>query len=41
VQELASLKTMDPKVQIVTLNLRKNPYSMDGKSLAEKWWKSI
>ena len=39
VQELASLKTMDPKVQIVTLNLRKNPYSMDGKSLAEKWWK--
>jgi cytochrome c-type biogenesis protein len=39
VQELASLKTMDPKVQIVTLNLRKNPYSGDGKSLAEKWWK--
>jgi cytochrome c-type biogenesis protein len=39
VQELASLKTMDPMVQIVTLNLRKNPYSMDGRSLAEKWWK--
>ena len=30
---------MDPKVQIVTLNLRKNPYSRDGRSLAEKWWK--
>ncbi len=39
VQELARLVSMDPKVQIVTLNLRKNPYSQDGKSLAEKWWK--
>ena len=39
VQELAKLSVIDPKVQIVTLNLRKNPYSQDGKSLAEKWWK--
>lgn len=39
VEELARLMAMDPKVQIVTLNLRKNPYSKDGKSLAEKWWK--
>ena len=39
VQELARLLAMDPKVQIVTLNLRKNQYSQDGKSLAEKWWK--
>ena len=39
VEELARLMAMDPKVQIVTLNLRKNPYSRDGRSLAEKWWK--
>ncbi|MCX6673564.1 MAG: sulfite exporter TauE/SafE family protein [Methanothrix sp.] len=39
VEELAKLKAMDPGVQIVTLNMRKNPYSRDGKSLAEKWWK--
>lgn len=39
VQELARLMAMDPQVQIVTLNLRKNPYSSDGRSLAEKWWK--
>ena len=39
VEELARLMAMDPEVQIVTLNLRKNPYSRDGRSLAEKWWK--
>jgi cytochrome c-type biogenesis protein len=39
VEELAKLKAMDPGVQIATLNMRKNPYSWDGKSLAEKWWK--
>jgi len=39
VKELAALKAADPNVQIVTLNLRKNPYSRDGRSLAEGWWK--
>ena len=39
VEELAKLKAAHPQVQIVTLNLRKNSYSRDGKSLAEKWWK--
>jgi len=39
VKELADLKAMQPGAQIVTLNLRKNPYSKDGKSLAEKWWR--
>jgi cytochrome c-type biogenesis protein len=39
VKELAALKAADPNVQIVTLNLRKNPYSRDGHSLAEGWWK--
>jgi len=39
VEELARLKAMHPDVQIATLNLRKNPYSRDGWSLVEKWWK--
>ncbi|MFZ2471957.1 MAG: cytochrome c biogenesis protein [Methanothrix sp.] len=39
VEELARLKTMHPAVQIATLNMRKNPYSRNGLSLAEKWWK--
>jgi cytochrome c-type biogenesis protein len=39
VEELARLKAMHPAVQIATLNMRKNSYSRDGKSLAEKWWK--
>jgi cytochrome c-type biogenesis protein len=39
IAELAKLKAIDPSAQIVTLNLRKNPYSRDGLSLAEKWWK--
>lgn len=39
VSELARLKARDSEAQIITLNLRKNRYSQDGKSLAEKWWK--
>ncbi len=39
VQELARLKAISPGVQIVTLNLRKNPYSEDGRTLASNWWK--
>ena len=39
VKELARLKAISPGVQIVTLNLRKNPYSEDGRSLANNWWK--
>jgi len=39
VEELAALKAMDPSAQIVTINLRKNPYSRDGRSLAERMWK--
>lgn len=38
VEELAALKALHPDVQIVTLNLRKNPYSMDGRELAQTWW---
>jgi len=38
VEELARLKALFPGVQIVTLNLRKNPYSEGGRSLAENWW---
>jgi cytochrome c-type biogenesis protein len=39
VEELTRLKEMDPAAIIITLNLRKNPYSKDGRSLAEGWWK--
>jgi hypothetical protein len=39
VEELAKLKVLHPEVQLATVNMRKNPYSRDGKSLAEKWWK--
>ncbi len=37
--ELERLKQKDPNVAIITLNVRKNPYSKDGRSLAESWWK--
>lgn len=40
VLELARLKAMHPEIQIATINLRKNPYSKDGRSLAQKWWKA-
>jgi cytochrome c-type biogenesis protein len=39
VEELARLKAAHAGVQIATVNMRKNSYSRDGKSLAEKWWK--
>ena len=39
VEELARLKKMHPEAQIATINMRKNPYSDDGKRLAETWWK--
>ena len=38
VSELAKLKAAYPDTQIITINLRKNPYSMDGRSLVQKWW---
>ena len=34
--ELEKLKQKGAK--IITLNVRKSPYSKDGKSLAESWW---
>lgn len=37
--ELEKLKQKDPGIELVTLNVRKNPYSKDGKTLAESWWK--
>ena len=38
VSELAKLKAAYPDTQIITINLRKNPYSTDGMTLAQKWW---
>jgi cytochrome c biogenesis protein CcdA/peroxiredoxin len=40
IAELEDLASRTPKVNIVTINIRKNPYSEDGKTLAEIWWKS-
>ncbi|NYT02008.1 MAG: redoxin domain-containing protein, partial [Methanosarcinales archaeon] len=36
--ELARLKEEHPEVNLVTLNMRKNPYSEDGRSLSGEWW---
>jgi len=36
--ELEKLKQKDPGIEIITLNVRKNPYSMDGESLVKSWW---
>lgn len=38
VDELSKLKVEYPETHIITINLRKNPYSIDGRSLAQKWW---
>jgi cytochrome c-type biogenesis protein len=37
-RELERLKQKDPSLEIITFNIRKNPYSRDGRSLAEAWW---
>lgn len=37
-RELEKLKQKDPSLEIITFNIRKNPYSKDGRSLAEAWW---
>ena len=36
--ELSRLKQKDPGINIITLNVRKNPYSDDGRALAKEWW---
>ncbi len=37
-RELSILKQKDPGINIITLNVRKNPYSEDGRTLASFWW---
>ena len=37
-RELSLLKQKDPGINIITLNVRKNPYSIDGRDLAGAWW---
>jgi cytochrome c-type biogenesis protein len=37
-RELQRLKEKDPTAQIITLNLRKNSYSEDGRTLVGLWW---
>jgi cytochrome c-type biogenesis protein len=36
--ELSRLAEKDPGLKIITLNVRKNPYSKDGRTLAKSWW---
>lgn len=36
--ELQKLMENDPDTNLITLNLRKNPFSKDGKTLSESWW---
>ena len=38
-RELSLLKQKDQGINIITLNVRKNSYSMDGRALAKDWWK--
>ncbi len=33
-----SLLAQDPSINIITLNVRKNPYSKDGPTLVKAWW---
>ncbi len=36
--QLSLLVKKDPGIKIITLNVRKNPYSKDGRALAGAWW---
>ncbi len=36
--QLSLLAQKDPDINIITLNVRKNPYSKDGPTLAKTWW---
>ena len=36
--QLSLLAQKDPGIKIITLNVRKNPYSKDGRTLAGAWW---
>jgi cytochrome c-type biogenesis protein len=37
-RELQKLKEKDPTAEIITLNIRKNPFSKDGRTLVGLWW---
>jgi len=37
-RELSRLAEKDPGLKIITLNVRKNPYSKDGRTLVNSWW---
>ena len=36
--QLSLLAQKEPSIKIITLNVRKNPYSKDGPILAREWW---
>jgi cytochrome c-type biogenesis protein len=37
-EQLSRLAGKNPGINIITLNVRKNPYSKDGPALAKSWW---
>jgi len=37
-REISLLKEMHPGIAVITLNIRKSPYSKDGQTLAKNWW---
>jgi len=37
-RQLSLLTQEHPDIRIITLNVRKNPYSKDGAALAKEWW---
>lgn len=38
--QLSRLAEENPGVNIITINVRKNSFSLDGRTLAEEWWKA-
>lgn len=38
IRELSLLLQNDSKISIITLNIRKNPYSQNGRTLVKDWW---
>ncbi len=37
-RQLSLLVQEHPEIRVITLNVRKNPYSKDGRAMAKEWW---
>jgi len=38
IRELERLRSLDPDLPVLTINIRKNPYSETGRYMVETWW---